>query len=103
MRFGKIIIDGMDPITNFNTLQSFSIDSGCYVDGNIIGSLYVNCLKANFIKNIEDVSNKILQAQVEIKYNNKVEYLPMGKYIIERLNNEITAKNSQLTAYDFLY
>ena len=40
-RLGKIIVDGIDtPITNSDNLQSFEIDSGCYVDGNIIGSVY---------------------------------------------------------------
>ena len=49
-RLGKIIVDGIEtPITNSNNLQSFEIDSGCYVDGNIIGSVYAKCLKANFI------------------------------------------------------
>ena len=48
-RLGKIIVDGItEPITNDNYLQSFSIDSGCYIEGNIIGSVYAKCLKASF-------------------------------------------------------
>ena len=49
-RLGQIIVDGVDtPITNSNSLQSFEINSGCYVNGDIVGSVYAKCLKANFI------------------------------------------------------
>lgn len=104
-RLGKIIVDGIEtPITNSNNLQSFEIDSGCYVDGNIIGSVYAKCLKANFIDDQNNLTDKSIQAQIGVKYADlSNEYINMGKYIIERPNNEITAKMSQITAYDGLY
>ncbi len=104
-RLGKIIVDGVNtPITNSDNLQKISIDSGCYVDGNIIGSVYAKCLKANFITSIDNLSNKSIQAQIGVKYANlSTEYINMGKYTIERPNNEITANMSQITAYDDLY
>nr|DAX05597.1 MAG TPA: tail protein [Bacteriophage sp.] len=104
-RLGKIIIDGIKtPITNSNNLQSFEIDSGCYVDGNIIGSVYAKCLKANFIDDQDNLTDKSIQAQIGVKYADlSNEYINMGKYIIERPNNEITANMSQITAYDGLY
>ena len=104
-RLGKIIIDGIKtPITNSNNLQSFEIDSGCYVDGNIIGSVYAKCLKANFIDDQNNLTDKSIQAQIGVKYADlSNEYINMGKYIIERPNNEITANMSQITAYDDLY
>lgn len=104
-RLGKIIVDGIEtPITNSNNLQSFEIDSGCYVDGNIIGSVYAKCLKANFIDDQNNLTDKSIQAQIGVKYADlSNEYINMGKYIIERPNNEITANMSQITAYDGLY
>lgn len=104
-RLGKIIVDGIEtPITNSNNLQSFEIDSGCYVDGNIIGSVYAKCLKANFIDDQNNLTDKSIQAQIGVKYADlSNEYINMGKYIIERPNNEITANMSQITAYDDLY
>lgn len=104
-RLGKIIIDGIEePVTNSNKLQSFSIDSGCYVDGNIIGSVYVKCLKADFITDITNLADKTLDAKIGVKYADlSDEYINMGKYIIERPNNEITANMSNITAYDSLY
>lgn len=104
-RLGKIIVDGIEtPITNSNNLQSFEIDSGCYVDGNIIGSVYAKCLKANFIDDQNNLTDKSIQAQIGVKYADlSDEYINMGKYIIERPNNEITANMSQITAYDGLY
>ena len=38
-RLGKIIVDGINtPITNSDNLQSFEIDSGCYVDDRLFGT-----------------------------------------------------------------
>lgn len=104
-RLGKLIIDGVDnPITNADKLQSFSIDSGCYVDGDIIGSVYAKCLKANFITNMDDLIEKSVQAQIGVKYADlNTEYINMGKYKAERPNNEITANMSRITTYSDLY
>ena len=104
-RLGKIIIDDIKtPITNSNNLQSFEIDSGCYVDGSIIGSVYAKCLKANFIDDQNNLTDKNIQAQIGVKYADlSSEYINMGKYTVERPNNEITANMSQITAYDGLY
>ena len=104
-RLGKIIVDGLEnPITNSDKLQSFSIDSGCYVDGNIIGSVYAKCLKASFITDVANLSEKPIQAEIGVKYaDSATEYISMGKYTVERPNNEITANMSQITAYDDLY
>lgn len=91
-------------ISNSDYLQSFEIDSGCYVDGNIIGSVYAKCLKANFIDDQNNLTDKSIQAQIGIKYADlSNEYINMGKYTVERPNNEITANMSQITAYDDLY
>lgn len=104
-RLGKIIIDGItSPITNSDNLQSFEIDSGCYTDGNIIGSVYAKCLKANFIAEQNNLTDKPMQAQIGVKYTDlSNEYINMGKYKVERPNNEITANMSQITAYSDLY
>lgn len=104
-RLGQIIVDGIDtPITNSDNLQSFEIDSGCYVDGNIIGSVYAKCLKANFIAEQNNLSDKSLYAKIGVKYADlSNEYINMGKYKVERPNNEITTNMSQITAYSDLY
>lgn len=104
-RLGKIIVDDVDtPITNSNSLQSFSIDSGCYVNGNIIGSVYSKCLNANFIADQNNLTDKTIQANIGVKYADLTEeYISLGKYKVERPNNEITANMSQITAYDDLY
>lgn len=104
-RLGQIIVDGIDtPITNSDNLQSFEIDSGCYVDGNIIGSVYAKCLKANFIADSNNLTDKSIQAKIGVKYADlSNEYINMGKYKVERPKNEITAQYSQITAYSDLY
>ena len=91
-------------ISNSDYLQSFEINNGCYVDGNIIGSVYAKCLKANFIDDQNNLTDKSIQAQIGVKYADlSNEYINMGKYTVERPNNEITANMSQITAYDDLY
>ncbi len=91
-------------ITNSDKLQSIDIDSGCYVDGNIIGSVYAKCLNANFVGNINDLAEKNIYAQIGVKYADlSTEYINMGKYTIERPNNEITTQYSQIKAYSKLY
>lgn len=104
-RLGKIIVDGIDtPITNSDNLQSFEIDSGCYIDGNIIGSVYAKCLKANFIADQNNLTDKSIQVQIGAKYADlNEEYINMGKYTVEHPNNEITAQYSQITAYSDMY
>lgn len=104
-RLGQIVVDGIDtPISQSNNLQSFEIDSGCYVDGNIIGSVCAKCLKPNFIAEQNNLVDKSIQAQIGVKYTDlSNEYINMGKYTVERPNNEITTQYSQITAYDNLY
>lgn len=91
-------------ITNYDNLQSIQIDSGCYTDGNIIGSVYVECLNASFVAEATNLVDKIIRCQIGVKYADlSTEYICKGKYIIERPNNEITAQMSQITAYSDLY
>lgn len=91
-------------ITNSNNLQSMEINSGCYAEGNIIGSVYAKCLKANFIADNNNLVDKSIQAQIGVKYADlNEEYINMGKYKVEHPNNEITANYSQITAYSELY
>ena len=104
-RLGQIVIEDIDaPISQSNNLQSFEINSCCYVDGNIIGSVCAKCLKSNFIAEQNNLVDKSIQAQIGVKYADlSNEYINMGKYTVERPNNEITTQYSQITAYDNLY
>ena len=104
-RLGKIII-GDNTIGNSDNLQDFSIESGCYVDGNIIGSVVAKKLNANFIAtpNNIDLVDKEIQAQVGVKYSDDTtEYINLGEYIVERPENEQFVNMQSITAYDKLY
>lgn len=104
-RLGQVIVDGIDtPITNSNYLQKLEIDSGCYVNGDIIGSVYAKCLKANFISDQNNLTDKSIETKIGVKYADlSNEYINTGKYKVTRPNNEITANMSQITAYSDLY
>lgn len=104
-RLGQVIVDGIDtPITNSNYLQKLEIDSGCYVNGDIIGSVYAKCLKANFISDQNNLTDKSIETKIGVKYADlSNEYINTGNYKVTRPNNEITANMSQITAYSDLY
>lgn len=105
-RLGKIIVkESNNTITQSNYLQNFSIDSGCYIDGNIIGSIYIKKFTGNFISlpsNINLIDNTI-NVYSGVKYDDLTEeYINLGNYVIERPKNEETTKNTQIIAYDNL-
>ena len=105
-RLGQLIVNDVESsISNSNNLQNFSIDSGCYVDGSIIGTVYIKSLSGQFIALPDNVDliDKTLYAKIGVKYaNNTVEYINMGKYTIERPKDEQTANKCEITAYDDL-
>lgn len=104
-RLGQLVVEGLDnAITQSDKLQNFSIDSGCYVDGNIIGTVYIKKLTGQILdSNDVDLIDKIIYPQIGVKYDdNSTEYINMGKYTIERPKDETTANMSQITAYDDL-
>jgi hypothetical protein len=53
-RYGKLeIIENNIELNQSNMIQSFTIDSSCYDDGNIIGTVYCKKLTANLIDAID--------------------------------------------------
>ncbi len=105
-RLGKLTIDGYDePLTNSDRLQSFSITSGCYNNGNIVGSVYVKSLDASLldINSYINLTDKQINAQIGVLFDDDtVEYINMGNYIVERPKSEITADMGQIVGYDKL-
>ena len=90
-RLGQLIVDGNDtPVTQSDKLQNFTIDSGCYVDGNIIGSIYIKKITGNILdSNNLNLLDKIIYAEIGVKYtDNSTEYIEMGKYTVERPKDE---------------
>jgi len=85
-----------------NNLKSFSIDSGCYVDGNIIGSIYISKLSGELI-NVEDTNlllEKDITAKAGVLYDDHTyEYIDLGNYIIEHPEDLKTKSKVEFTAY----
>lgn len=103
-RLGKIIVDGVNTsITNSDNLKKITIDSGCYVDGSIIGSIYIKQLTGELIgyENTDNLIEKEIEAQIGVKYgDDQAEYIRVGKYTIERPKEEETANKVEIIAYD---
>lgn len=105
-RLGTLVIEGIEnPITNSDKLQSFTIDSGCYIDGNIIGNVYIKCLTSNLVDISEEINlvDKTIDVQVGVKYeDDTTEFINLGRYIVERPKDEKQINFSSITAYDSL-
>ena len=102
-RLGKLCV-GNAEFTGVDNLQNFTIDSGCYVDGTIIGTMCSKKLTSELVDALNnDFIDKELYASVGVKYaSDLTEYINLGKYIIERPKDEITADFTSITAYDEL-
>lgn len=69
-RFGKLVVNGIDdPYTQSNNISKFEIDSGCYIDGNIVGTLYIRALNGQLLdmESVDELIDKDLNAQVGVK------------------------------------
>ena len=104
-RYGKLVLsDGITELNQSNKIQKFTIDSSCYENGNIIGTVYCKKITANLIDSL-DVSlvDEDFNAYAGVKYDNgNTEYVNLGKYKIERPNDEVLNNFTSFTAYDDL-
>lgn len=105
-RLGQLNIENKNLSYNEkNNLKNFSIDTGCYVDGNIIGSIYIPKLNAELINlnNPEELLEEEINAKVGILYeDNSTEYLNLGAYSIDSPNDIKTENKTTITAYNKL-
>lgn len=101
-RLGKIEIDGIE-YNQENNLNSFEVNDSIYTNGNIIGSTYTKGLKTSLINVDKDTEfvGKEATVNVGVKYNdNSTEYMDLGDYIIEKINDEQTNNFTNLEGYD---
>ena len=104
-RLGKLeVIENNLELNQSNMIQSFTIDSSCYDDGNIIGTVYCKKLTANLIDAIDtSLVDKSFYAYAGVKYDdNSEEYITLGKYTIEKPKDEILENFTSFTSYDDL-
>ena len=98
-----------------NKIQEFTIDSGCYDNGNVIGSVYVKKLNAQLIDALDNTLEDVdCDASVGVTYTTveevdgeeveteTTEYMNMGSYVVEKPKDEQTTNFSSFVAYDLL-
>lgn len=107
-RYGKLVfhIPTLE-LNQSNKIQDFTISSGCYIDGNIVGSVYVKQLEANLIDALEEnIENGQFNANVGVSYiedeEETTEYINLGSYVVEKPSDEQTTNLSSFVAYDTL-
>lgn len=111
-RYGKLsLINSETDLTQNNVIQEFTIDDGCYVDGNIIGSVYSKAINVQLIDALDKtLENESLLAQVGVTYIEEIggeeqettEYIDLGKFTIEKPKDELTENYTSFTGYDDL-
>ena len=115
-RYGKLeFANPTLELNQSNKIQDFTINSGCYVDGNIVGSVYVKKLEANLIDAIDDtVENREFDASVGVTYTETeevegeevetetTEYMDLGTFVVEKPTDEQLVNLSSFVAYDTL-
>lgn len=100
----EITYKGTLELNQSNKIQEFTIDSGCYDNGNIVGSVYVAKLNAQLIDALDNtLENVDCDASVGVKYDNDTtEYVKLGSYVVEKPKDEQTTNFSSFVAYDLL-
>ena len=104
-RYGKLEFSNPTlELNQSNKIQEFTIDSGCYDNGNVVGSVYISKLDAQLIDALEDtIENREFDASVGVKYDDEsTEYVGLGTYVVEKPKDEQTENFSSFVAYDLL-
>lgn len=113
-RYGKLEFDGLT-INQSNQLVDFSIESGCYDNGDIIGNTYVKKIEANLLDSLnDDLVDKEFEASVGAKYTvteevegeevetEVTEYVDLGTFNVEKPTDTQTENRTSLIGYDQL-
>lgn len=105
-RYGKLEFEGLE-INENNQLVNFTIESGCYDNGDIIGNTYVKKIEAHLLDSIDDdLADKNFDVSVGAKYllNNTetTEYVELGTYEVERPTDTQTENRTSFVGYDML-
>lgn len=105
-RLGKIeILSSSTELNQDNKIQNFSIDSGCYVDGQIIGTVYIKKLETQLIDALDNTLeneevNAIVGATFKVEGVDTTEYVDLGNYIVEKPKDEQTDNYTSFVAYE---
>lgn len=91
-------------IKNSDRLQNITIDNGCIVNNEIIGSVYSKKITSNILDSNElELEDKRINTQIGVKYDDdSIEMINMGECTVERPKDEQTANMGQIIAYDDL-
>ena len=101
-RLGKVFYDTDKEISYDNTLASLEFAEDCYVNGSVLGTVNTKGLTVNTIGK-EDLYNKDIDAKIGVKYgDSSEEYINIGKYTVDKPNDQETANLGQYKAYDYL-
>lgn len=92
----KIILEGKEyRITNVNYYDD------CYEDGNVFGTAIARSLEFE-IENIVDLEKKEIEYLTGIKIDNKIEWISLGKFIIQDVEPNDTTNINKVVSMDYM-
>ena len=99
-RLAKFNIDNL-LLNQTNHISKIELKDSCYVNDTIIGAVYTRSANVNVLNlplNTELVG-KTISPQIGVRYSdNSEEYIEFDDYIIESVNDEQTASNTEFSA-----
>ena len=94
--------DNID-ITDKDDLKNFKIESSCYVNDNFIGTAVAKKITVEMFNNGQyELENKKISVKTGIEIDGKIEYTPMGTFIIEKPTTEEVSTKTQFVGYDYM-
>lgn len=94
--------DNID-ITDKDDLKNFKIESSCYVNDNFIGTAVAKKITVEMFNNGQyELENKKISVKTGIEIDGKIEYIPMGTFIIEKPTTEEVSTKTQFVGYDYM-
>lgn len=84
-------------------MKKFKIESSCYVNDKFIGTTVAKKITVEMFNNGQyDLEDKVITVKTGIQIDEKIEYVPMGTFIIEKPTTEEISTNTQFTGYDYM-
>ena len=81
-------------------MKKFKIESSCYVNDKFIGTTVAKKITVEMFNNGQyELEDKVITVKTGIQIDGKIEYVPMGTFIIEKPTTEEISTNTQFIGY----
>lgn len=84
-------------------MQSFEIEDNCYINDRFIGTTVAKKITVNLLDNgTYNLENKEISVSTGVEINGEIETVPLGNFIIPKLETEEVTAQTQFIGYDYM-